>query len=94
MVTLDTLEGLINGNISYHYDVTADVLYLRRLGTLDAQTLGEESDEGLIELRAEETGELVGITVVNWWKRFGRGPFPDSLREIERSIEPWAQRAA
>ena len=94
MVTLDILAGIINGSISYHYDATTDVLYLRRAGTLDTPTLGEETDDGLIELRDEQTGELVGITIVSWWKRFGLGPFPDSLREIERRIEPWAQRAA
>ena len=94
MVTLDTLEGMINGTVSYHYDATADVLYLRRAGTFDTPTLGEETDDGLIELRDEQTGQLIGITVVTWWKRFGQGPFPDSLSEVEQHIEPWAQRAA
>jgi len=37
---------------------------------------------------------VIGITVVSWWKRFGKGSFPDSLREVKASIEPWAQRAA
>lgn len=78
MVNLDTVEGEINGSVSYHYDAIADVLYLRRAGTLDLPTLGEETDEGLIELRDEQSGELVGITVVSWRKRFGNGVFPDS----------------
>ena len=94
MVTLDTIEGTVNGTVSWHYDLTADVLYLRRLGTFDVPTLGEESDEGFIELVDESTGDAVGITIVSWWKRFGSGNFPDSLREVEASIEPWAQRAA
>ena len=94
MVTLDTIEGTVNGLVSWHYDVGADVLYLRRVGTFDAPALGEESDDGLIELRDERTGALVGLTVVNWWKRYGQGSFPDSLREVERYVEPWAQRAA
>ena len=78
MTTLDTLEGVVNGSVSYHYDATADVLYLRRAGTLDLLTLGEETDDGLIELRGEQSGELVGITIVSWWKRFGNGTFLDS----------------
>ena len=94
MVTLDTIEGTVNGAVSWHYDVGADVLYLRRVGTLDVPTLGEESDDGLIELLNESTGTLVGLTIVGWWKRFGKGNFPDSIREVEASIEPWAQRAA
>jgi hypothetical protein len=94
MVRLDAIEGTVNGLVSWHYDVSADVLYLRRVGTLDVPTLGEETDDGLIELTDEKSGQPVGLTIVSWWKRFGKGNFPDSLREVERSIEPWAQRAA
>jgi uncharacterized protein YuzE len=94
MVTLETIEGRVNGKVPWHYDVGADVLYLRRVGTLDVPTLGEATDDGLIELRNESSGDLIGITIVSWWKRFGSGAFPDSLKEVERSIEPWAQRAA
>jgi len=94
MVTTDTLEGFINEVLSYHYDVESDVLYLRVSAHRDTPTLGEETDDGLIELRDEENGQLVGLTVVHWWKRFGTGPLPDSLREIERQLEPWAARLA
>jgi len=31
---------------------------------------------------------------VSWWKRFGSGPLPDSIRELERHIEPWASKLA
>ena len=94
MVTTDTLEGTINGTLTYHYDVFADVLYLRLVGELETPTLGEENDEGLIELRDERTGALVGVTIINWWKRFGSGPLPDSIREIQERIEPLAARLA
>jgi len=94
MVTTDTIEGLINGVISYHYDLSADVLYLRLLADMNTAAIGEETDDGLIELHDEQTGRLIGITVVSWWKRFGRGTFPDSIRELQNSIAPWAGKVA
>ena len=94
MVTTDTLEGTINGTLSYHYDVFADVLYLRLVSEMETPTLGEENDDGLIELRDERSNRLVGITIVNWWKRFGSGPLPDSIREIQQRIEPLALKVA
>jgi hypothetical protein len=94
MVTTETLEGTIDATVSYHFDVADDVLYLRLVSCRDTATLGEETDDGLIELRDEATGSLVGITVVSWWKRFGHGSLPDSLRAIESRIEPWAAKIA
>jgi len=93
--TLDTLEGRIGGTTSYHYDVANDVLYLRRVDSMERTAVGEETDDGLIELRDEETDALVGLTIVSWWKRFGTSPaLPDSLREIEAAITPLAGRVA
>ena len=60
MVTTDTLEGTINGKVSYHYDVFADVLYLRLIDQMDMPSLGEETDDGMLELRTEETNQLIG----------------------------------
>jgi hypothetical protein len=45
-------------------------------------------------LRAEDDDRVVGMTVVNWWKRFGRGAVPDSYTQLAAAVEPWAQRAA
>ncbi len=92
MVTIDAIDGIVNGSIRYHYDVADDVLYLRLKEYCDADAVGEESDDGLIELRDGASDRLVGLTVVNWWKRFGRGELPDSLREIHKAIEPLARR--
>jgi hypothetical protein len=94
MVTTDTLEGVVNGNISYHYDVFADVLYLRLLADMNTASIGEENDDGLIELHEEKTGRLIGLTIVSWWKRFGQGALPDSIREIQSRIEPHAKKVA
>jgi hypothetical protein len=94
MVTTDTLEGTINGVISYHYDVFTDVLYLRLLADMRTPSLGEENDDGIIELREESTDRLLGLTIVSWWKRFGQGPLPDSLHAIASQIEPLASKVA
>jgi len=94
MVTIDTIEGVINGIVSYHYDVFADVLYLRLLTDMETASIGEENDDGNIELHDEKTGRLIGITVVSWWKRYGHGALPDSISEIQKFIEPVATKVA
>ena len=94
MVVTDTLEGTVNTALWYHYDITNDVLYLRLTSERQTPTLSEETSDGLLLLRRESDGHPVGLTVVNWWKRFGQGALPDSIKELERHIEPWAKRVA
>jgi len=94
MVTTDTIEGTINGTISYHYDIVADVLYLRLLSDMDTESIGEETDDGLINLVDETTGRIIGTTIVSWWKRFGVGSLPDSIQQIQKQIEPLAEKMA
>src|SRR5436190_19230963 len=93
-IQTETIEGLVGGKVWFHYDVTGDVLYLRASAHRNSPAVGEETDDGLLSLRHEVTDEPVGLTVVNWWKRFGRGQFPDSIKELESRIEPWARRVA
>jgi hypothetical protein len=90
--TLDTIEGTIPGQLWFHYDVGNDVLYIRRLAKRRSATVGEETDDGFVLLRDAKSDEAVGITVVNWWQRFGKGSLPDSFREIQNKIKPWAKR--
>lgn len=92
MVITDTIEGIIEQTCWFHYDRTNDVLYLRLAEHREAPMFSEEVPEGSLLLRHAESDEPVGLTIVNWWKRFGQGPFPDSLKELERRIEPWSQR--
>jgi hypothetical protein len=70
------------------------VLYLRINSCRDRDAVGEETDDGFILLRDQDTDGLVGITVVNWWKRFGSADLPDSIREIQTHIEPLAKKLA
>jgi hypothetical protein len=92
MVKADAIEGTISEFYRFHYDLLADVLYIRLLADGSLATLGELTDNGDILLREESTNRAVGLTVVSWWKRFGHGSLPDSLREIARQIEPMAKQ--
>jgi hypothetical protein len=94
MVQTDTLEGIIDEVLHFHYDVSSDVLYLRLLSAMETMTIGDLTDEGDILLRDEITDQAVGLTVVNWWKRFGHGALPDSIAEIQKQIEPLAKKVA
>jgi uncharacterized protein YuzE len=93
MVKVDAIEGTVDGVLWCHYDIENDVLYLRIESQRDAETYAEETDEGLL-LRRLDNDEVAGLTVVNWWKRFGTGQLPDSIHAIERAIEPWAKKFA
>jgi uncharacterized protein YuzE len=94
MVKTDAIEGIANNVLRFHYDIFADVLYLRLLSAENRSTYGDMTDEGDILLRDDETDAAVGLTVVSWWKRFGGGAFPDSIAEIQRHIEPLAGKLA
>ena len=94
MVKTDTLEGVIDESLHFHYDMFADVLYLRLLSAQGSSTYGDLNDDGDILLRDQATDRPVGLTIISWWKRFGLGPLPDSIAEIQRQIEPLAKKVA
>jgi uncharacterized protein YuzE len=86
------LEGFVDDRLHYHYDFFADVLYLRLISEMHTHSIGEQTDDGNIELHEEKTGRLIGITIISWWKRYGHGPTPDSLKELAAKIDPWAAK--
>lgn len=92
MATAESIEGAA-GTFWFHYDISNDVLYLRLITAREEESHGEEDESGFILLRAVSDDRLIGMTVVDWWKRFGSGSLPDSVREIVARIEPWAKRA-
>ncbi len=92
MVVAETLEGLIDQLVWFHYDIPGDVLYLSLEQYRKSPSFGEDTPDDLILFRHAETDEPIGLTIVSWWKRFGQGPLPDSLDEIARAIEPWAAK--
>lgn len=94
MVQTDTIEGIIDSALRFHYDMFADVLYLRLLSDEETPSYGDLTDEGDILLRDQSTDRPIGLTVVSWWKRFGHGALPDSISEIQKLIEPAAKKVA
>ncbi len=94
MVKVDVIEGVIDGVLWCHYDVTNDVLYLRHAAERETPTFAEETADGTLLARRQADGVVIGLTVVGWWKRFGTGKLPDSIRQLERAIEPWAKKVA
>ena len=94
MVKVDTIEGVVDDYLWCHYDLAGDVLYLRLVRHRDAPAYSEETDDGVILVRRQDDDSVVGMTIVNWWKRFGSGPLPDSIHELAEAIEPWARKVA
>ena len=94
MVTTDAIEGIVDNTFRFHYDIFADVLYIRLLSAENISTIGDLTDEGDILLRDDKTDKPVGLTVVSWWKRFGQGTLPDSISEIQKRIEPLVKKVA
>jgi len=93
-VITDAIEGIVNDRAWFHYDLTNDVLYLRLADERDTPAHGEEIEGGSILLRAEDDDRPVGMTIVNYWAKFVGGPKPDSIQELTRTIEPWANKLA
>lgn len=92
MVMAGTLEGVVDACVTFHYDLSADVLYLRLIDHSETPAVGEDTPDDLVLFRDEETDDVVGLDVISWWKRFGDGTPLDSLREITRRIEPMVER--
>jgi hypothetical protein len=84
----------VDGALWCHYDLANDVLYLQLLSHRQAPTYSEETEDGYLTVRREDNDQVVGLTVVGWWKRLGSGEFPDSIHELEQAIEPWARKLA
>jgi hypothetical protein len=94
MVKSDAIEGIVDDVLRFHYDIFADVLYLRLISEEASNSYGDMTDEGDLLLRDERSDKPAGLTVVSWWKQFGQGSLPDSISEIQRHIQPLANRVA
>ncbi|MBU0607426.1 MAG: hypothetical protein KKI08_06040 [Armatimonadetes bacterium] len=93
---VDTVEGLINSILHFHYDIAGDVLYLRLASAMGKDSYSEETADGLILVRDMATDQPVGMTVISYWKRFGdRRPLGDvSLSELDASVAASAEKIA
>ena len=89
MAIADTVEGTLrDGRLWFHYDLGNDVLYIRQADARNQATYGDEQDDGTLLLRLLADDSPVGLTVVNWWARYGTEPPSDSLRQIAAAVEP------
>lgn len=92
-LTVEGLDGFIGEDIKYHYDVHNDVMYLRLADKLKVESYGEETDDGLILLRALVGDEVVGITVIAYWTRFGTGRIEDApISHVAENAQDLAER--
>lgn len=92
-------SGILPGGLHFHYDAESDVLYLRDSARLAVEAVGEETDEGVILLRGTEDDSPVGMTLANWWTRFGdRGPAPRTgaqlVPRLDGVIAMWERASA
>lgn len=71
-LTTNTIEGTVGNAVWFHFDLDNDVLYLRLNSLLDEEVFGEETPDGFLLLRTNE-GAIAGMTIVNYWQRFGQG---------------------
>ena len=95
MVVTDTIEGIVDGTLWFHVDLANDVLYLRLAHLREEPTTAEETADGSLLLRSECDDRIVGLTIVDWWKRFGADdPTAVPLAELERRIAESARRLA
>ena len=91
-IEVDTLQGVLGSNVWFHLDLDNDVLYLREHDTRREPAFGEESPEGFTILYTD-SGRVAGMTVVNYWHRFGRGDVTrSSIQSVKDQLSAWAQR--
>ena len=54
--------------VKVSYDEVADVLYLTLRRCEDS--LGEQNDEGIVVFHDAQTGEVMGLLILDFWARF------------------------
>ena len=83
----DTFKGTARGDLVFHFDVPSDVLYLRFASMQGQEVFGEETPDGFVLFR-NDRDEVAGVTILDYWKRFGTGRVDDAtLRGLQASIE-------
>ncbi|HLK56274.1 MAG TPA: hypothetical protein VKU00_06905 [Chthonomonadaceae bacterium] len=90
-ICIDTIEGVVDDTLFFHFDLSNDVLYIRRNSTRNQTVYGEETTEGFTLLRTEDD-EVAGLTIVNYWQRFGAGEVQKvTLQDLQQRVEQWTQ---
>ena len=82
------IEGTIEDTIWFHYDLDNDVLYMRYVSMEGHRAFGEETDEGFTEFYTEDD-RFVGMTIIYFWKQFGKGALADASHNDIRAKVEW-----
>jgi hypothetical protein len=91
VIEIDTLQGILGDSIWFHFDLSNDVLYLRDKATRKDPAFGEENSEGFTVLHTNN-GEFAGMTIVNYWRRFGSGDLRRaSIHTVKERVAVWAE---
>lgn len=91
-IDIDALQGTLDNSVWFHMDLNRDVLYLRKQQTRSVPVFGEETAEGFTVLRTDN-GTFAGMTIVNYWGRFGYGDLNHaSIESVKERVADWAQR--
>src|ERR1051326_7331549 len=86
---IDTIQGRLPSGAIFHLDADNDVLYLWKDESSRCGSYGEETPEGFTEFRTD-TGDLVGVTVVHYWRDFGEGSLEAApLAKIKEKLVDW-----
>ena len=66
------MAEFVKDGLVFDYDEAADVLYISN-PTSNINPVGEMNDEGIIVRKNPETGEICGITILDFTKRTKKG---------------------
>ena len=89
---VDTVQGRLPSGAIFHLDADNDVLYVWKDESSRCSTFGEETPEGYTAFHGD-SNELVGVTVVHFWRDFGRGSLEGApLSEIKEVLSSWTAR--
>src|SRR5258708_6280567 len=86
---VETIQGRLPGGALFHLDTDNDVLYLWKDDSSRCNSYGEETPEGFTAFRTD-MGDLVGVTVMNYWRDFGNGSLESApLIMIKKALVDW-----
>ena len=90
-MAVDTIEGVWQDSLRYHYDVTGDVLYLRLISRLEDEVYAEEDENGVFVLRSLGDDSIVGMKIVGYWRQYGAegstlGELADWQQRLDDSV--------
>jgi len=82
----------VSDSLWFHCDLENDILSFCPPDFRNRERCGEETEEGFTEFTTE-TGEFAGLSIVNYWRRFGQGkPTELSLTAPQEQMRLWLEQ--